>query len=377
MSLHPRGPGKWIVSIGIGSKPRGTYRQVSKTFTARTATEAKRMAPAIEADLRAKHLGEATKGSFQELVNDWKATKWPTLSPTTTRGYKTRVERIEARFGAVRPEKVTAREIETWYATLRSQDVSASEINKTHAVLSGILSYGYRLGELPEVATKRVQIGQHIPDEHVPPTDQVVELLMGSATGEPGNAFKCAAFLGLRRGEIVGLQWADISDTEVHVRRSVVSKRGGGVIVKTPKGKRERWVILTPQARDALADQRRIVEASPHKGKVSPWVFPSWERFPLLEPRAPDWVSHQWAAHRATVGAEDVRLHGLRHWCATYLLRRGVPMATVSAMLGHAQESTTRNIYSHAVDADRALVLGAFSSWGEPKPAIEAESPGT
>lgn len=60
-------------------------------------------------------------------------------------------------------------------------------------------------------------------------------------------------------------------------------------------------------------------------------------------------------------GFVGVRLHDLRHAHATQLLSAGVPLRTVSARLGHANASTTLNVYAHVVegsDAQAAAVIG-------------------
>lgn len=51
-------------------------------------------------------------------------------------------------------------------------------------------------------------------------------------------------------------------------------------------------------------------------------------------------------------GIKDASLHSLRHANASNLLSKGVPVAVVSARLGHANPSITQKIYSHALPAD-------------------------
>jgi integrase len=61
------------------------------------------------------------------------------------------------------------------------------------------------------------------------------------------------------------------------------------------------------------------------------------------------------------LGFKGVRLHDLRHLVATRMLAAGVPLPTVSGRLGHANSSTTLNVYSHflqASDREAAEVLG-------------------
>lgn len=56
----------------------------------------------------------------------------------------------------------------------------------------------------------------------------------------------------------------------------------------------------------------------------------------------------------------DIPLHGLRHTSSTLLISQNVDVKTVSSRLGHAQTSTTMDIYSHALkkmDEKAAAVL--------------------
>lgn len=46
-------------------------------------------------------------------------------------------------------------------------------------------------------------------------------------------------------------------------------------------------------------------------------------------------------------GLRDIRLHDLRHSCASLLLANGVPMKQIQEWLGHSDFSTTANIYAH------------------------------
>jgi integrase len=54
------------------------------------------------------------------------------------------------------------------------------------------------------------------------------------------------------------------------------------------------------------------------------------------------------------------RMHDLRHAAATLMLRDGLPVTEVSAVLGHAQTSTTLNVYAHALPDKNARVAAAM-----------------
>ena len=49
-----------------------------------------------------------------------------------------------------------------------------------------------------------------------------------------------------------------------------------------------------------------------------------------------------------------LRQHDLRHTAATYMLRQGIPIPTVSKILGHSNPAVTMRVYAHVLD-DREL----------------------
>ena len=81
----------------------------------------------------------------------------------------------------------------------------------------------------------------------------------------------------------------------------------------------------------------------------------------VLKTWRPNWVTKRFIAIRTTAGVGHFRLHDLRHFMATEMLHRLVPLPTVSGRLAHARMSTTLNVYAHAVpsgDRVAAAVIG-------------------
>jgi len=78
-------------------------------------------------------------------------------------------------------------------------------------------------------------------------------------------------------------------------------------------------------------------------------------------PWNPNHVTKRFIHYRRRAGLAHFRLHDLRHFMATEMLARGVPVPTVSQRLGHARASTTLNVYAHRIpgaDRDAANLLG-------------------
>ena len=84
----------------------------------------------------------------------------------------------------------------------------------------------------------------------------------------------------------------------------------------------------------------------------------------------PNEATKQFIRLRRAVGLDLIRLHDLRHFTATRLLSEGVPVRTVSGRLGHANASTTLNVYAHFVessDRDAAATIGSILKVAEVK----------
>ena len=143
---------------------------------------------------------------------------------------------------------------------------------------------------------------------------------------------------GLRRGELLGLKWADVDlDRGVLKIQRAISRQNGKVVETPLKTKNAyRTLPLSADAIDVLMQQRR-------KTGNSEWVFPS----PSGGPMSPDSVLHMLQRVLKRAGLPRIRFHDLRHTFATMALQNGVDVKTVSSMLGHYSAGFTLDIYAH------------------------------
>lgn len=333
----------------------------SKTFRADGRRAAERKAPRVEADMwDAVEAVEAARGTVGELVDDWLDVCARSHSPTTMREYRMHAGRFVERFGPRIAAELTGRDIDRWYSDMLAEGRSAATVSHTHRIVRAVLRWGYRYRDLPNVATDRAAPPKHRAPEISVPSGDLMRVLLGGLRGEWGRAIGLSASTGLRRGEVVGLQWADVSDSSIVVRYSIVDLAGGGVHVGPTKGKRVRRVEIGPWAAGILTEQRAAMVARGRGLHETPWVFANWGADDTgATPRRPGWMSTAWGRHRKRHGAESVRLHTLRHWYATTALDAGVPLHSVSEQLGHAQASTTSNIYGHGTAGGRSMVVDA------------------
>ena len=177
---------------------------------------------------------------------------------------------------------------------------------------------------------------------------------------------------GLRRGELLALQWDDLDfETGVLTISKQVSLVRGKIVMSVPKTKSSiRKLVLPPAVVQVLREYRESVH--------SRWMFPS----PVLEdlPLNPGSVYDRLQLILEHASCKQVRFHDLRHTFATLALQNGMDAKTLSAMLGHVSAATTLDIYTHSTSdmqhaAARKIDCGIGKAELPDEPAPQANAP--
>ena len=145
---------------------------------------------------------------------------------------------------------------------------------------------------------------------------------------------------GLRVSELVSLPAASVAP-------------GREAMIVRGKGNKERLVILTETARNAVAAYRAALDEAGHF-RQSRFLFPSDSRDGYL-PRQVFGRDLKRLAGLAGLKAAQLSPHVLRHAFATHLLQNGADLRIVQQLLGHADIATTQ-IYTHVLD-ERAKAM--------------------
>jgi integrase len=165
-------------------------------------------------------------------------------------------------------------------------------------------------------------------------------------------AWRLAALTGMRRGEVLGLRWADL-DLDA-----------GWLSVSHPGCGRQPHPGLPAQDRSRPPPHRpdpATITAlhAHHKTQAAERlaVGPTWPNSDLVftrhdgAPLHPEYVRRRFDRCVARAGLPRIRLHDLRHTHATLALQAGVHPKVISERLGHATVAITLDIYSHAIPA--------------------------
>lgn len=169
--------------------------------------------------------------------------------------------------------------------------------------------------------------------------DQSVQLLRSAR--EAGDPFLIAWLLGLccglRRGEILGLIRDDVDCDQllIHVKRQLI-RVDRRQMLTPPKSNSSIRDIPLPSS---LAEMLRFIPRGQHVVLATA-----------------DGLQKALTAACMRAGVPRITLHGLRHSMAAVAAVEGVPIKVLQQMMGHAQYTTTADIYAHV---DRKAVRSA------------------
>lgn len=239
--------------------------------------------------------------------------------------------------------------------------LSDSTVIKYHRLLSSILTTAVQWQVIPSNPCSRVK-PPHTEYKEAPVLDKEdVKRLIQCLDDEPlkyKTAVMLILYTGMRRGELCGLNWDDIdlNNGIIHITKTLLYTPSKGLYEDTPKTRQsDRAVNIPDDMIELLKAYRSEQEENrclcgdlwQNNNKVFKTDFGGVMR--------PDTLTAWFKKFIRRHNLPDAHIHTLRHVSATLLIASGVDLATISGRLGHANKSTTLNIYTHAIKSADAL----------------------
>jgi integrase len=241
---------------------------------------------------------------------------------------------LDSSLGRLPLDKVRPSHVEGWVVALRRKGLAELTIRSAYTVLRAILDTAVRDGALasnPAAAVRRPRVTVK-EAQHLTPV-QVAALLQAARGTRYAPLFALLVHTGLRRGEALALQWADV-DGQLSVTEPKTAKSRRFVPISAPA---EQLLTAVRAAQDA--ERRRAGSAWHETG----FVFTT----ELGEPCDPRNAFRAFRVAATRAGLSHAGLHTLRHSAASVMLTRGVPLKVVSEILGHSSIAITGDIYGH------------------------------
>jgi integrase len=263
--------------------------------------------------------------------------------------------------------------------------LSDRTIQQVHAVLRNALQHAVREEVIPRNVARLVQVKSPRYDVHRGLDADQARMLLKAARGNRLEAlYVLALYLGMRRGELLGLRWSDIdwdrwdqpckrhgdefceSCPKDHFPslqiRQTLQRVGTKLVFVPPKTEQSERVTPLPSiVAEALVEhwdrQDDEADAAGRAWEGSGLVFTTRMGGPI----DPTYLRASWYPLRDRAGLAGVRFHDLRHSCVTLLLRLGIPPHIVRDIVGHSAIDVTMTIYAHVSLDDKREALRRLS----------------
>jgi integrase len=312
------------------------FRADSIRHRVRSPENSQAGAKAYEAVLRRKFASEEpvkpaiVKATFASFSDQWFETYVRTNNKPSSQKSRKQIltNHLLPYFGAYEISAISPGRIEQYKNQKQKAGLSPKSINMHLGVLSKRLNDAVEWGQLA-IAPRLRYLRQPRPPFRFLSREEAKRLVAAMPEGRYRTMTILACHTGLRIGEVLALQWDDISFTNRHlvVRRSIVDG-----IIGTTKNNRERQVPLSTAVIFAL-------ESLPHDNA---WLFHQTTGAPLTYGMA----QHAIAMGGRRTGLRPIGWHALRHSFASWLVGDGVPIPVVQGLLGHSTIEMTMR-YAH------------------------------
>ena len=384
-SVRLRKDGRWEGRVVIGYDEKGLPR--TKNVLAKTKRECQE---------KLKQLRETVTGSKTEKVRpEMPFGEWldfwyqnyvkPQIRPTTQANYEAKIyQHIIPELGKIPLNQLAQKDLQQFYARMKTggrlirteqfgKGLSDSMVRGLHAACRSALEKAVQ----EELIRTNPAVGCKLPPKRgremqVLGREELQRFLIQAQAEGYFELFLLDLCTGLRRGELLALQWDDLDfKTGTLTVNKQVYEVKGRLQVSVPKTRASiRRLVLPPGVVEVLRAYRETVD--------SRWMFPS----PVKEdvPMTPGAVRRRLQLILERAGCKRIRFHDLRHTFATLSLESGMDVKTLSAMLGHVSAATTLDIYTHitsdmlneaAAKIDRGLGNEVAEDSGEANPLTD------
>jgi len=317
--------------------------------------------------------------SVAAYLDRWLAAMPVTVRPSTASLYRTLVEAyVKPRLGQGRLADLSAPALNAFYADLLTSGrrrgavaapLSATSVHNVHRVVHRALADAVRWGLLARnVADFADPPKTSTPEARVWGTEQLRAFLVAVEADRLAGLWRLAAMTGMRRGELVGLRWADIDLEAGRVKvAQVATMVGASVRYGEPKTRTSRRSIALDAGTLTALKGHRKRQLEERLAWGTAWtdtglVFTHEDGRALMPPH----VTRIFGRLVAAAGLPELTLHGLRHSHITALLRAGQPIRVVSARAGHSSPAITLGVYAHVLPGDdEAAAVAAAKALGE------------
>jgi integrase len=317
---------------GSGQERRVTIGRAGDWSTSAARNEAKRLRRLVDsgADPRGEQQEQREAATFSDLIDRFEREYLPKKRPSTVRSYRGMLDKhVRPFFGKhIKVRDVGYSDIDALHRKI-TKTGSTYVANRCCALLSKMFSLAIKWEWCEKNPCLGIERNPESKRRRYLSSDELKRLtaaLAKHSDREFVNIVMLLILTGARKGEVLGMRWADLTLAK---DKGVWSKPGS-----TTKQKTDHIVPLSAPACQLLAEIKTRGD----------YVFPSSNN-----PTGHRVEIKSWTALCGKAGIEDLRVHDLRHSFASQLVSSGASLPLIGALLGHSSPGTTAR-YAHLFD---------------------------
>lgn len=344
----------WTATFEVS--PTWTEKSARKKAEAFAATFEKECKEGVTSDSRQKF---AAYCDYVIGLKEQRGTKHSTIVL-----YKHLTERIYPAIGHIKLRELRADHLNDLYSALSKDGLnkrnggklSTKTILEHHRLISTVLEQAVKEGLVPFNVASRATLpkAEHKEVNYFQP--EQVAAIRDALEREPMKWKTLVHLLlitGARRGEVLGLKWdkVDFEGNRIYICNSILYAPDIGIYESTPKTERSRRYVTLPYETMQLLRQYRAWQAGERLRlgeyyQNQDFLFTQDNGKPMHPDSVTEWLKRFSKRH----DLPHINPHAFRHTMASMLYFNGVDSVSISKRLGHAQVSTTANIYAHVME---------------------------
>lgn len=387
-SFENRGNGTWRVIISNGYDPSGQKKRIQRTVKVdpnktelSQRREVEKEAAKIQADFDRQQITDAKKLTFKAVYENYYQDRVVCrgLVQQTADSYRKLFDRrLIPYFGKRAIREITASDLNAFFRKLKKEGrivrkvkngagstkdnpadkekkpLSGTYVRKYYQQLNELFRYAQKSGIIvinpctlidpPQVDTQEAQYYD------ISECPDILEAIKNYNDPEWKCYFLLQFYCGSRPEEMTGLNWSDYDEPNISISAGAYQAKGEKCKrTDRPKTKKSNRMLQLPPDAVAALNAWKKVQAEKKLRIGASWADPDavftndlGQRISIQTP------SKHWKSFTKESGIRHLPLYSLRHTnCSLLINSRELSVKEVSSQMGHAQTSTTLNIYSH------------------------------